>query len=243
MADATTQIKDVPPAELLARHESLVRRSASRLRSRLPACIQTEDLIQAGMMVLLEAAERYDSAQGASFETYAAIRVRGAMLDEVRNSEWAPRSVQRKARQLSKAMDEVSDLKERDPKDTEVAERLGMPLEQYRELFREAAARKVISLEEVAGQEDLVASHTENAFGEPMNNLEKHRFETDLEDCICELPEREREVIRLYHEKGLTLREIGSLMNVSESRVAQMHTRALKRLKERMSHWAENHVK
>ena len=118
-------------------------------------------------MVLLEAAERYDSAQGASFETYAAIRVRGAMLDEVRNSEWAPRSVQRKARQLSKAMDEVSDLKERDPKDTEVAERLGMPLEQYRELFREAAARKVISLEEVAGQEDLVASQFDDWYVDP----------------------------------------------------------------------------
>ncbi|MDX1433456.1 MAG: RNA polymerase sigma factor FliA [Gammaproteobacteria bacterium] len=239
-ADAP-HVRDVDPNELLQRHEGLVRRSASRLRSRLPACVQTEDLIQAGMMVLLEAAERYDSSQGASFETYAAIRVRGAMLDEVRNSEWAPRSVQRKARQISKAMEEVADIKEREAKDTEVAERLGISVDSFRELFREASARKVISLEEMSSQEDVLADNSDGAFGKPQDALEKARFDRDLENSIGNLPEREREVIRLYHEKGLTLREIGGLMCVSESRVAQMHSRALKRLKDRMSHWSETH--
>jgi len=241
MAAVPCHVRDVEPSELLARHEGLVRRSASRLRSRLPPCVQTEDLIQAGMIVLLEAAERYDSAQGASFETYAAIRVRGAMLDEVRNSEWAPRSVQRKARQLSKAIEEVTDLKERGARDAEVAERLGISLESFRELFREASSRKVISLEDVTAQDELLADNSDGAFGKPADALEKSRFNEDLEAAISNLPEREREVIRLYHEKGLTLREIGSLMNVSESRVAQMHSRALKRIKERMSHWSEGH--
>ena len=109
MTAAAIHVRDVEPNELLTQHAGLVKRSASRLRSRLPASVQTEDLIQAGMIVLLEAAARYDETQGASFETYAAIRVRGAMLDEVRNSEGAPRSVQRKARQLSKAVDAVVD--------------------------------------------------------------------------------------------------------------------------------------
>jgi RNA polymerase sigma factor for flagellar operon FliA len=193
------------------------------------------------MIVLLEAAERYDATQGASFETYAAIRVRGAMLDEVRNSEWAPRSVQRKARLLSKAMDELCDRNEREARDTEVAEHLGVTLVAYRELFREAAARRVVSLEDMATQEDVLQDNSDTAFGKPMDALEKSRFDRDLESSIDDLPEREREVVRLYHEKGLTLREIGSLMCVSESRVAQMHSRALKRLKDRMSHWAETH--
>lgn len=241
MAAVAPHVRDVEPNELLARHEALVRRSASRLRSRLPPCVQTEDLIQAGMIVLLEAAERYDATQGASFETYAAIRVRGAMLDEVRNSEWAPRSVQRKARQLSKAMDEIAERKEREAKDTEVAEHLGVSLDAYRELFREASSRRVVSLEDMASQEDILADNSDGAFGKPMDALEKSRFDRDLENSIDNLPEREREVVRLYHEKGLTLREIGSLMYVSESRVAQMHSRALKRLKDRMSHWAEAH--
>ncbi len=193
------------------------------------------------MIVLLEAAARYDETQGASFETYAAIRVRGAMLDEVRNSEWAPRSVQRKARQLSKAVDEVADRNEREARDTEVAEHLGMSLSSLRELFREASARKVVSLEEMAGQEEVLTDRSEGAFGQPMSLLEKERFDRDLADSIEELPEREREVVRLYHEKGLTLRAIGSLMCVSESRIAQMHSRALKRLKDRMSHWTDSH--
>jgi RNA polymerase sigma factor for flagellar operon FliA len=205
MTAAAIHVRDVEPSVLLTQHAGLVKRSASRLRSRLPASVQTEDLIQAGLIVLLEAAARYDETQGASFETYAAIRVRGAMLDEVRNSEWAPRSVQRKARQLSQAMDAVTDKTEREARDTEVAEHLGMSVSSLRDLFREASARRVVSLEE----------------------------------SIHELPEREREVVRLYHEKGLTLRAIGSLMCVSESRIAQMHSRALKRLKDRMSHWAE----
>jgi RNA polymerase sigma factor for flagellar operon FliA len=162
------------------------------------------------------------------------------MLDEVRNSEWAPRSVQRKARQLSKAMDAVADKHEREARDTEVAEHLGMSLSSLRELFREASARRVVSLEDMATQEEVLTDRSEGCFGQPMNALEKDRFDRDLEDSIDELPEREREVVRLYHEKGLTLRAIGSLMCVSESRIAQMHSRALKRLKDRMSHWSES---
>lgn len=239
MTAAAIHVRDVEPGELLAQHAGLVKRSASRLRSRLPASVQTEDLIQAGMIVLLEAAARYDETQGASFETYAAIRVRGAMLDEVRNSEWAPRSVQRKARQLSKAMDAVSDRNEREARDTEVAEHLGMSVSSLRDLFREASARRVVSLEDMAAQEEVMTDRSEGVFGQPMGALEKDRFDRDLEESIDDLPEREREVVRLYHEKGLTLRAIGSLMCVSESRIAQMHSRALKRLKERMSHWAD----
>ena len=233
MTAAAIHVRDVEPSELLAQHAGLVRRSASRLRSRLPACVQTEDLIQAGMIVLLEAAARY-------VETYAAIRVRGAMLDEVRNSEWAPRSVQRKARQLSKALDAMTDRHEREARDTEVAEHLGMSVTSLRELFREASARKVVSLEEMAAQEEVLTDRSEGVFGQPMGALEKDRFNRDLEESIGDLPEREREVVRLYHEKGLTLRAIGSLMCVSESRIAQMHSRALKRIKDRMSHWADS---
>ena len=156
MTAAAIHVRDVEPSVLLTQHAGLVKRSASRLRSRLPASVQTEDLIQAGMIVLLEAAARYDETQGASFETYAAIRVRGAMLDEVRNSEWAPRSVQRKARQLSQAMDAVTDRTEREARDTEVAEHLGMSVTSLRALFREASARRVVSLEEMATQEEVL---------------------------------------------------------------------------------------
>jgi RNA polymerase sigma factor for flagellar operon FliA len=115
-----------------------------------------------------------------------------------------------------------------------------MSVSSLRELFREASARKVVSLEEMASQEEVLTDHSEGTFGQPMSALEKDRFDRDLKESIDELPEREREVVRLYHEKGLTLRAIGSLMCVSESRIAQMHSRALKRLKDRMSHWCDS---
>ncbi len=221
--------------DVVARHAPLVKRIAYHLMSRLPSSIQIEDLIQAGMIGLLEASRNYDETQGASFETYAGIRIRGAMLDEIRKNDWAPRSVHRKARMVAEAVREIENAHGRDARDHEIAESLGMNLEEYYTILQEANGHRVLSMEDIGtGEESFIDSVSDNAPG-ILDGLQKADMQRILGDAISSLPERERLVMALYYDEELNLREIGAVMAVSESRVSQIHSQAIIRLQARLA--------
>lgn len=225
--------------ELVTRHASLVKRIAYHLLSRLPACVQAEDLIQAGMIGLLEASRNYDASQGASFETYAGIRIRGSMLDEIRKGDWAPRSLHRKVREISQAIREIECEMGRDAKDMEVAERLQMDLNEYHQVLQDARTHQVLSFEDLPAKDTGIADGIAGKLPGPLENLMNEDMKQMLAKAIDSLPERERLVMSLYYDEELNLRETGEVLGVSESRVCQIHSQALLRLKARVSQMIE----
>ncbi len=233
--------------DLVTRHASLVKRIAYHLMNRLPPSVQVEDLIQAGMIGLLEAGANYDASQGASFETYAGIRIRGAMLDEIRRSDWTPRSVHRKAREVARVMREIEHAEGRDARDVEVAEALDMSLEEYHQILADASGARIFSYDELCefsevvpgGVDEGMRQQRNGLFDGPLKGLEKSHFQEALTEAIAGLPERERLVIALYYDEELNLREIGQVLGVSESRVCQIHSQAAIRLRSRLHEWLE----
>lgn len=225
--------------ELMTRYAPLVKRIAYHMMGRLPSNVQLDDMVQAGMIGLFEALKGYDMSRGASFETYARIRIRGAMIDEVRRGDWTPRSVYRKSRQLSEAIREVEEREGRDAKDSEIAELLNMNLQEYSSLVKDAAGCQLLSYEDIAstggGKEDATAAQIQG----PYHELQDEDFKQGLVDKISSLPERERLVMALYYDEEFNLREIGEILGVSEGRVCQIHGQALVRLRARMTEWVD----
>jgi len=238
-----TEVQAQSYDDLVTRHAPLVKRIAYHLMNRLPPSVQAEDLIQAGMIGLLEAGRNYDPGQGASFETYAGIRIRGAMLDEIRRSDWTPRSVHRKARMVTDAMRTIENETGRDARDAEVAESLDMSLEEYHRILKDASGARIFSYEElcevgeVMPTQELGASPGQRLFEGPLEDLERDDFKGAVADAIAGLPERERLVLALYYDEELNLREIGQVLGVSESRVCQIHSQAALRLRARLTEW------
>ncbi len=223
--------------ELVVLHEPLVKRIAYHLMSRLPASVQADDLVQAGMIGLIEASRKFDPEQGASFETYAGIRIRGAMLDEIRRTDWTPRSVHRKAREVAEAVRKIENEKGRDARDVEVARVMGLELNEYHKILQDATGCRIFSYEDpgTLGEENFAQQARQP--NQPLENLQKSDFKAGLADAIKGLPERERLVMALYYDEELNLREIGDILGVSESRVCQIHGQALIRLRARMADW------
>lgn len=221
--------------DLVEKHAPLVKRIACHLINRLPASVQLEDLIQAGMIGLLEASRNYDETQGASFETYAGIRIRGSMLDEIRKNDWAPRSVHRKARMVAEAVREIEHTQGRDARDTEIAESLGMSLDEYYKILQDNCYHKVLSFEDMGNGEDSMLDNMTDGGPGILDGLQKEDMQRVISEAIASLPERERLVMALYYDDELNLREIGAVMGVSESRVSQIHSQAVIRLQARMA--------
>ena len=220
---------------LVEKHAPLVKRIACHLINRLPASVQLEDLIQAGMIGLLEASRNYDETQGASFETYAGIRIRGSMLDEIRKNDWAPRSVHRKARMVAEAVREIEHTEGRDARDTEIAAMLDMDLEEYYKILQDNCYHKVLSFEDMGtGEDSMLDNMSDNAPG-ILEGLQREDMQRLVAEAIASLPERERLVMALYYDDSLNLREIGAVMGVSESRISQIHSQAVIRLQARMA--------
>ncbi|MDH5324827.1 MAG: RNA polymerase sigma factor FliA [Gammaproteobacteria bacterium] len=234
---AETHKTDVSDNEQIETYTPLVKRIAYHLMSRLPPSVQQDDLIQAGLIGLLEALRNYDASQGASFQTYARIRIRGAMLDEIRKNDWAPRSVHRKARMVAEVVREIENNTGRDARDVEIAKALNMSLDDYHQLLQDASGHRVFSYEELdVESQGGVAGISERDRG-PLDGLQNEDFKKGLADAIAGLPERERMVMSLYYDEELNLREIGAVIGVSESRVCQIHSQAVIRLQSRMAHW------
>jgi RNA polymerase sigma factor for flagellar operon FliA len=222
---------------LVTRHAELVKRIAYHLAGRLPPSVDVADLIQAGMLGLLEAASNYAANRGASFETYAGIRIRGAMIDALRKLDWAPRSVHRKARAVAAAMREIEKETGRDAKDGEIATKMGVGLEEYHSIVQDAASCRLASLDDAASS---ATAPDDNA--DPFREVADEGFRASLAHAIDALPERERLVMSLYYSEGLNLKEIGAVLKVTESRVCQLHGQALVRLKARLVEWREKAV-
>lgn len=227
------------PEELVERYAPLVKRIGNHLLGRLPDGVELEDLVQTGLIALLEAARQYSTAKGASFETYASIRVRGAMLDEFRNTDWAPRSVYRKQRQLTAAIRAVEGRTGSHATPREVAAELGVPLDEYFQMVATTASQRMFSLEEanpdLAGEDGEDSGHPAT---DPIAEVESEEFHQAMARAIGELPEREALVMSLYYDEELNLKEIGEVLGVSESRVCQIHGQALARLRARLQDWA-----
>lgn len=217
----------------------LVKRIAYHMMMRMPASVQVDDLIQAGMIGLIEAAQKYDSSKGASFETYAGIRIRGAIVDEMRRGDWAPRSVHRNSRRIAQAIKAVEARTGRDARDIDVAAELGVELDEYFSMLQDSNCSRLYSYEETFGEEDsnIDASETSSAFASPFEGLQREGLKKALTEAITQLPERERMVLALYYNEELNLKEIGLVLGVSESRVSQIHSQAAARLKSRLAGW------
>jgi RNA polymerase sigma factor for flagellar operon FliA len=220
---------------LVLQHAELVKRIAYHLAGRLPPSVEVDDLIQAGMLGLLEAAANYAANRGASFETYAGIRIRGAMIDALRKLDWAPRSVHRKARAVAAVVQEIERRTGRDARDTEIAQGMGVDLDEYHSIVQDAASCRLASLDD-----SIAASAVGTA--DPFREAAEERFRSALARAIEGLPERERLVMSLYYSDGLNLKEIGAVLKVTESRACQLHGQALVRLKARLSEWREGSV-
>lgn len=217
-------------SELIDRHSELVRKIAYHLIARLPASVLVDDLVQSGMIGLLEAARNFDASKGASFETFAGIRIRGAMLDEMRRGDWVPRSVHKNSRRITNAIAEVEKRTGRDGKEAEVAEQLSLTLAEYQHMLRDVNCAKLVAYEDLAISEEGLCNEPIN-HDITFNEVSEGQFASKLVAMIKELPEREALVLSLYYDEELNLKEIGLVLDVSESRVSQIHSQALHRLK------------
>lgn len=221
--------------QMIREHSELVRRIAYHLIARLPASTEVEDLIQSGMMGLLEAARNFDPSRGASFATFAGIRIRGAMIDEVRRHDWTPRSVHQKHRQVTQAIKEIENETGRHAEPAQIAERLGISLDEYHGIVRDSAVSKLFSLDESIDDSTQPRRALSEDAMTPDDVVEGDQFRQEVANEIRRLPEREQLVLSLYYERELNLQEIGAVLGVSESRVCQIHGQALVRLRARMA--------
>jgi RNA polymerase sigma factor FliA len=222
---------------MVEQHMDLVRRIAHHLRGRLPESVQVDDLIQAGAIGLLEAIRNFEDRHGASFTTYAGIRIRGAILDEVRRQDWAPRSAYRDARLISEAIRQVELSTGREALPKEIASALGVDLTAYQRMLRKVAESRVLSLEAAFGPDQDFADLLESDGEAPFVSCAKEAFAAALAGAVEALPERERLVMSLYYDDELNLKEVGEVLGVTESRVCQLHGQALARLRARLSDW------
>jgi len=223
----------------IMQHAPLVKRIAYHLLSKLPDSVLVDDLIQAGMLGLLEALKNYDCSQGASFETYAGIRIRGSMLDEVRRSDWTPRSVHKKSRQVTEAIKEIESKTTQNATASEIAERMGISLGEYNKILQDSNNSRFFSVEELAQTGDHFIEEYAQASAGPEDIFGQDKFKEALATAIGQLPEREKLVISLYYDEELNLREIGEVLNVSESRVSQISSQAMLRLRSKLANWLE----
>lgn len=224
--------------ELIKQYSPLVKRIAQHLMARLPSNVVLDDLIQAGMMGLLEAAKKFDPMQGASFETYAGIRIRGSIIDEVRRGDWTPRSVHKNARRVSAAIHMIENRNGREATDSEVADELEISLSEYHALMQDTLDAKLFSIDDLIREDDeTVGMQIQGNDPNPEDVFQSSAFRQALVEQLEALPERERLVMALYYDEELNLKEIGEVLGVSESRVSQIHSQAAMRLRSRLSNW------
>ncbi|ACT50035.1 MULTISPECIES: RNA polymerase sigma factor FliA [Methylovorus] len=219
---------------LLHQHATLVKKLAYQLKAKLPPSVELDDLVQAGMMGLLDAINRYEDTHGAQFETYAAQRIRGAMIDELRNADWLPRSIRKNMRDVEGAINQLEQVLGRPPTEGEVAKQLKMSLDDYYDMLGECSGHQLLYYEdfhESEGGDHFLDRFLQDDSGNPIKGLLDSNFRETLIEAIENLPEREQILMGLYYEQELNLKEIGAVMNVSESRVCQLHSQAIARLR------------
>ncbi len=215
----------------------LVKRVALHLKSRLPACVELDDLIQSGMLGLMDAVAHFEDGHGAAFETYASIRIRGAMIDEMRQSDWAPRSVHQNSRQISDAIGRLSHRLGREPKDTEIAAELNVDVETYQRMLLDTSTSQFIGIEDLGVTDDVISDSPNHHDDKLFEILATTEFKKAVAKAISRLPKREQHVLALYYDEDLNLREIGEVLDLSESRVCQIMSQAMARLRAALREW------
>lgn len=221
----------------VAQFVPLVKRMAHHLLARLPASVQVDDLVQAGMLGLMDAASRFEEGQGAQFETYASQRIKGAMLDELRANDWMPRGVRRAQRQIERAIGKLLHRLGHSPTEPEVAKEMGLSLAEYQTLLADARGAQLIHFDSQDDGDDsdpFLDRHLADASGDPLQQVHDARFRGALIGAIEVLPEREKMLMGMYYEKELNFREIAAVMGVTESRVCQLHSQSIARLRAKM---------
>ncbi|GGY66393.1 RNA polymerase sigma factor FliA [Pseudoduganella sp. SL102] len=219
---------------LLTEHMPLVKRLAHHMKAKLPPSVEVDDLVQAGMIGLLDAINRYEETHGAQFETYAVMRIRGAMLDELRSSDWMPRTLRQDMRKIENAMSVLQQKLGRPPAESEVAASLKLSLEAYQEMLGEGGGHQLLYYEDFKnedGSDSFLDRYAQDDEADPLRSLMDTGFRQAVIDAIDALPPREKLLMGLYYEEELNLKEIGAVMGVSESRVSQLHTQAVSRLR------------
>jgi len=219
--------------QLVQRFLPLVKRIAYHLMARLPSSVQFDDLVQNGLIGLLDAIGRFEEGFGAQFETYATQRIRGSMLDGLRANDWMPRQLRREMRRIEAAISQLEQANGRAPSETELAENLGMPIGDYQKVLLEARGHQLIYFEDFNSDDDegFLDRHLTDASVDPSRLLEDKDMRSGLVAAIEKLPEREKLVMALYYEEELNLKEIGEVLGVTESRVCQLHSQAIARLR------------
>ncbi len=225
----------------LKQHSPLVRRLAHQLLAKLPANVTLDDLVQVGMIGLNDALSRFDAAQGVQFETFATQRIRGAMLDELRSIDWLSRSDRRQQRSIEAAVHRLEQSLGRAPNETEISKELGLSLTAYQELLGRVRGTQLLYLEDLGGGEDgdddYMDRHVADDEADPMARLQDRRMREALVEAIKLLPEREQYVMSMYYEHDMNLKEIAAVLGVTESRVCQLHSQSIARLRSKLREW------
>ncbi len=229
---------------VVVEYSPMVKYVANRIALRLPSHVEVEDLISVGVLGLIDAIEKYDPARGAKFKTYAEFRVRGAILDELRSMDWVPRSIRQKASQIDAVVQKLQAKFGRPPEDEEVAKELGVSLDQFFDTLNETRSMPVLSLDdlnivkETGGQQSLLDCLAGKVDADPQVQFRLNELKEVIAKTIDTLPEKERLVISLYYYKELTMSEIGAVLNVTESRVSQIHSKTMFRLRTKLKAFA-----
>jgi RNA polymerase sigma factor for flagellar operon FliA len=226
-------------ADLVRSYAPLVKRIALHLSHRLPPTVELDDLLQAGTLGLLEAARKFNPSEGASFETFAGIRIRGAMIDEVRPMDWTPRSVHRKSREFSEAVRTLEHRLGRTPRDQEVMAELGLDAQRYHDALRDAAGTKLVSYEAICPPGEAHQA-TASDSASPERAAHRRAFKLALARAIKGLGQRDQQVLSMYYDDELNFREIGEVLSVSEARVCQLHAKAMLALRRSLQSWVDD---
>jgi RNA polymerase sigma factor for flagellar operon FliA len=225
---------------LIKQYSPLVRRLAHQMIAKLPANVEVDDLIQVGLIGLTDALSRFDAEQGVQFETFATQRIRGAMLDELRGGDWMSRGTRRQQREIEVAVHKVEQRLGRAPREDEIAAEMGLPLAEYQELLGKVRGTQLVYLEDMSGDDgddDYLDRHVADESANPMAMLQDHRMREALVAAIKNLPEREQFVMSMYYEHDMNLKEIAAVLKVTESRVCQLHSQSIARLRVKLREW------
>ena len=224
--------------DLIKQYQPLVRRLAHHMMAKLPANVQVDDLIQVGLIGLSEALTRYEAAQGVQFETFATQRIRGAMLDELRGNDWMSRGSRKSQKEIEQSLRKLEHQLGRTPLESEIAADLGLSLVDYQSLLGKVRGTQLVYLEDMArGDEDqdsFLDRHVGDSEADPMNMLRDQRLRQALVAAIKNLPEREQFIMSMYYEQDMNLKEIAAVLDVTESRICQLHSQSIARLRAKM---------
>jgi RNA polymerase sigma factor FliA len=223
---------------MIKQYQPLVRRLAHHMMAKLPANVQVDDLIQVGLIGLSDALVRYEAAQGVQFETFATQRIRGAMLDELRDNDWMSRGSRKSQKDIEQALRRLEHRLGRSPLESEIADELGMSLTDYQTLLSKVRGTQLVYLEDMGrgGEDDdsFLDHHVADTEVDPMNMLGNQRLRQALVAAITTLPEREQLIMSMYYEQDMNLKEIAAVLGVTESRICQLHSQSIARLRAKM---------